>query len=136
MTDNAPDSGNSSSEDHSPSRYMRERRPYLFSNSEKTTEVALTREVLSHHLDTLTNQKAEYVFEGFAIRLAEKFIAPNLRPQTGPTGGGDGETNFETYPCLRKSLSDGSPPTFWRPASGGHSHSARSRTGAARSART
>ncbi len=56
------------------------------------------REVLSHHLDTLTHQKAEYVFEGFAVRLAEKFIAPNLRPQTGPTGGGDGKTDSETYP--------------------------------------
>jgi hypothetical protein len=77
---------------------MRARRPYLFSDSEKTTEVALTSEVLSHHLDTLTNQKAEYVFEGFAVRLAEKFIAPNLRPQTGPTGGGDGKTDSETYP--------------------------------------
>ena len=98
MTDDARDSGNSSSEDHSPSRYMRARRPYLFSDSEKTTEVALTREILSHHLDTLTNQKAEYVFEGFAVRLAEKFIAPNLRPQTGPTGGGDGKTDSETYP--------------------------------------
>ena len=70
----------------------------FFPNSKKTTEVALTREVLSHHLDTLTHQKAEYVFEGFAVRLAEKFIAPNLRPQTGPTGGGDGKTNSETYP--------------------------------------
>ena len=98
MTDDARDSGDSSSEDHSPSRYMRARRPYLFSDSEKTTEVALTREILSHHLDTLTDQKAEYVFEGFAVRLAEKFIAPNLRPQTGPTGGGDGKTDSETYP--------------------------------------
>jgi hypothetical protein len=54
--------------------------------------------VLSHHLETLTNQKAETVFEGFALRLAEKFIAPNLRPQTGPVGGGDGKTDSETYP--------------------------------------
>lgn len=99
MTDAAPDSRNDPNEDYFlPSRYMRARRPHLFSNSEKTTEVALTREVLSHHLDTLTHQKAEYVFEGFAARLAEKFIAPNLRPQTGPTGGGDGKTNSETYP--------------------------------------
>ena len=97
MTDDIPDSGDNSREDHPPSRYMRARRPYLYSNSEKTTEVALTREVLSHHLDTLTHQKAEYIFEGFAVRLAEKFIAPNLRPQTGPTGGGDGKTDSETY---------------------------------------
>ncbi|MBV9428919.1 MAG: hypothetical protein JO084_14465 [Bradyrhizobiaceae bacterium] len=82
----------------SPSRYYRQRRPHLFSDSPKTTEVALTREVLSHHLETLTNQKSEMVFEEFALRLAEKFIAPNLRPQTGPVGGGDGKTDSETYP--------------------------------------
>ncbi|AZG78179.1 hypothetical protein [Methylocystis rosea] len=98
MTYEDPDSGNNSSEGYPPSRYMRARRPYLFSDSERTTEIALTQEVLSHHLDTLTNQKAEYVFEKFAVRLAEKFIAPNLRPQTGPTGGGDGKTDSETYP--------------------------------------
>jgi hypothetical protein len=77
---------------------MRARRPYLFSDSEKTAEVVLDREVLSHHFDTLTNQKAEYLFEGFALRLAERFVAPNLRPQTGPTGGGDGKTDSETFP--------------------------------------
>ena len=98
MTNAAADSGTDLREDHLPSRYMRARRPHLFSDSRKTGEIALTREVLSHHLDTLTNQKAEYVFEGFSVRLAEKFIAPNLRPQTGPTGGGDGKTNSETYP--------------------------------------
>ncbi len=77
---------------------MRARRPHLFSDSEQRVEVILTREVLSHHLDTLTKQKAETVFENFAKRLVEKFIAPNLRPQTGPTGGGDGKTDAETYP--------------------------------------
>ena len=81
----------------SPSAYYRKRRPNLFSDSQKTTEVVLTREVLSHHLETLTNQKAETVFENFAVQLAEKFIAPNLRPQTGPVGGGDGKTDSETY---------------------------------------
>jgi len=30
--------------------------------------------------------------------LAEKFISPNLIPQVGPTGGGDGKTDSETYP--------------------------------------
>jgi hypothetical protein len=85
-------------EDFSPSRYYRQRRPNLFSDSLKITEVMLTREVLSHHLETLTNQKSETVFEEFALRLAEKFIAPNLRPQTGPVGGGDGKTDSETYP--------------------------------------
>lgn len=98
MNDQAPAPGTAVRANFSPSRYYRQRRPHLFSDSQRTTEVALTREVLSHHFETLTNQKAETVFEGFALRLAEKFIAPNLRPQTGPVGGGDGKTDSETYP--------------------------------------
>src|SRR5271166_5482950 len=98
MTHEDADSGNDSREDFLPSRYMRARRPYLFSDSKKTIEVALSREVLSHHLDTLTHQKAEYVFEGFAVRLAEKFIAPSLRPQPPPAGAVCGKTDSETYP--------------------------------------
>src|SRR5262245_36242066 len=98
MKDRPRPSTNAAPSEFSPSTYYRQRRPELFSDSQKTTEISLTREVLSHHLETLTNQKAETIFEGFALRLAEKFIAPNLRPQTGPTGGGDGKTDTETYP--------------------------------------
>ena len=86
----------------SPSQYMRQRRPHLFSDSEKRIDVALTREVLAHHLETLTSQKLETVFETFAQRLVEKFVAPNVRPQTGPTGGGDGKTDAETYPVAKE----------------------------------
>jgi hypothetical protein len=101
MKDHTPDSEDNGSQ-HTPSQYMRKRRPHLFSDSQKTTEIAFTREVLSHHLETLTKQKAETVFEGFAKRLAERFVAPNLRPQTGPTGGGDGKTDSETYPAAKE----------------------------------
>ncbi len=38
-----------------------------------------------------TNQKQDE-FETFCRRLSEKYIAPNLIPQVGPTGGGDGKT--------------------------------------------
>ncbi|WP_315728890.1 hypothetical protein [Bradyrhizobium sp. SZCCHNS2015] len=85
-----------------PSSYMRARRPHLFSDSVKRIDVSLSKEVLSHHLETLTKQKSEAVFEGFAKRLVEKFVAPNLRPQTGPTGGGDGKTDAETYPVSKE----------------------------------
>lgn len=98
MNDQSPAHAKATPSEFSPSTYYRQRRPNLFSDSQKVTEVVLTREVLSHHLETLTNQKAETVFEGFALRLIEKFIAPNLRPQTGPVGGGDGKTDSETYP--------------------------------------
>ncbi|MYA88478.1 MAG: hypothetical protein F4X97_08520 [Boseongicola sp. SB0662_bin_57] len=83
---------------YAPSRYMRDRHPDLFSDSVSEVEYEVGREVLSHHLDTLTNQKDETAFENFAQRLCEKFIAPNIRPQTGPIGGGDGKTDAETFP--------------------------------------
>ena len=83
---------------YKPSRYMRDRHPDLFSDSDIVTEYEVSREVLSYHLETLTNQKDETAFEYFAQRLCEKFIAPNIRPQTGPVGGGDGKTDAETYP--------------------------------------
>jgi hypothetical protein len=81
-----------------PSEYMRERRPHLFSDSEIVSTLQLSRAVLDHYLDTLTNRKEENEFEHFCRRLAEKEICPNLRPQTGPSGGGDSKVDSETYP--------------------------------------
>ncbi len=83
---------------YAPSRYMRDRHPDLFSDSVSEVEYEVDREVLSYHLETLTNQKDETTFENFAQRLCERFIAPNIRPQTGPVGGGDGKTDAETFP--------------------------------------
>jgi hypothetical protein len=83
---------------YSPSRFMRERHANLFSDTVAEVEYQVDREVLSYHLETLTNQRDETVFENFAQRLCEKFIAPNIRPQTGPVGGGDGKTDAETFP--------------------------------------
>lgn len=81
-----------------PSVFMRSRRPYLFSDSEIVAAPTLTRELLDHQLETLTNRKEENEFEHLCRRLAEKEICPNLRPQTGPTGGGDAKVDSETYP--------------------------------------
>jgi hypothetical protein len=81
-----------------PSEYMRGRRPYLFSDSEFVSAPRLTRELLDHNLETLTNRKEENEFEHLCRRLAEKEICLNLRPQTGPTGGGDSKVDSETYP--------------------------------------
>lgn len=85
-----------------PSRYMRQRHPHLFSDSAVESNSSVTREILSYHLETLTSQKQEAAFEAFAHRMCEKFVAPNLRPQTGPTGGGDGKTDAETYPVAEE----------------------------------
>ncbi len=96
------DKGLSKKNAYAPSKYMRQRHPHLFSDSAIEPENNITREVLSYHLETLTNQKQEVAFESFAHRLCEKYIAPNLRPQTGPTGGGDGKTDAETYPVVEE----------------------------------
>jgi hypothetical protein len=97
-----------------PSRYMRERHPDLFSDSTPVVEYEISREILSYHLQTLTNQKDETAFEHFAQRLCEKFIAPNIRPQTGPVGGGDGKTDAETYPVSREISTRWFVPDIWR----------------------
>jgi hypothetical protein len=111
---------------------MRKRRPHLFSDSTTTTERTVTRDVFSYHLETLTSQKDEGKFEDFARGLAEKFISPNLRPQTGPLGGGDGKTDSETYPVAAEVASRWYVPDLTGLTSVGHSHSVQRKTGAAR----
>ena len=76
---------------------MRARRPYLYSDTRGGIEYALTREVLANHLETITARNEENVFEKFARKLAAVEICPNLRPNTGPSGGGDGKVDTETY---------------------------------------
>ena len=81
---------------------MRAKRPYLYSDSANTDAYRLSRSELSHHLDTLTDRNQHKDFENFARRLCEREICPNLRPQTGPEGGGDGKVDTETYPVDEK----------------------------------
>jgi hypothetical protein len=76
---------------------MRKRRPYLFSDTVRSSEPQIAREVLDYHFETLTKRKQEYQFEHFARALSEKELCPNLRTQTGPTGGGDAKVDSETY---------------------------------------
>jgi hypothetical protein len=81
-----------------PVSYMRSRRPDEYSDSEVTSSLELTQGFLEYHLETLTSRSQEIEFAYFARRLAEKEICPNLRPQTGPTGGGDSKADSETIP--------------------------------------
>lgn len=81
-----------------PVTYMRARRPSEYSDSELASSLELTQGFLEYHLETLTNRSQETEFAYFARRLAEKEICPNLRPQTGPTGGGDSKADSETIP--------------------------------------
>jgi hypothetical protein len=85
-------------DEFNPSAFMRARRPELFSDSQTVSEPVLSREVFEYQLETLTTRKQEIEFEHFCRKLAEKEICPNLRVQTGPTGGGDSKVDTETYP--------------------------------------
>lgn len=82
----------------SPRAFLKARRPERFSDSVSIAEAEVERASLEYHLEVLTSKKQETVFEGFARRLAQKVICPNLLPQTGPTGGGDSKVDSETYP--------------------------------------
>lgn len=80
-----------------PSEFMRERRPELFSDSVGLEELILERSRLEYHLHSLTSRSEEKQFEHYCRQLCEKLICPNLRPQTGPTGGGDSKVDSDTH---------------------------------------
>lgn len=82
----------------SPSQFMRQIRPELYSDSTTLEHHQLNAEVLSHHLDTITERNQTHDFEMFCRRLCERTICPNLRPATGPEGGGDSKADTETTP--------------------------------------
>lgn len=85
-----------------PREFMRARHPDLFSDTRVDHVSQLSKSVFEYHLDTLTSRKQEYEFEHFCRKLAEKEICPNLRVQTGPTGGGDSKVDTETYPVAKE----------------------------------
>ena len=112
-----------------PREMMRDKRPYLFSDSDIDQSHSLPRVNFEYHLETLTARKQEYEFEDFCRKLAEKELCPNLTIQTGPTGGGDSKADAETYPVAPE-ISE----RWWigSPVAGsecGHLHSARRRIG-------
>lgn len=82
----------------SPSQFMRQIRPELYSDSTSRVKHQLKAEVLSHHLDTITERNQTHDFELFCRKLCERTICPNLRPATGPEGGGDSKADTETSP--------------------------------------
>ena len=86
----------------SPRDLMRFRHPDLFSDTRADDVPRLQKEVFEYYLNTLTSRKQEYQFEHFCRKLAEKKLCPNLRIQTGPTGGGDSKVDTETYPVAEE----------------------------------
>ncbi|WXF86640.1 hypothetical protein WDV92_21070 [Pseudomonas syringae pv. atrofaciens] len=84
--------------DPKPQDFLRARRPEQFSDSVKLQESTIDRSMLEYHFETLNNRSQELEFEIFVRKLCEREICPNLVAQTGPTAGGDGKTDTETYP--------------------------------------
>jgi hypothetical protein len=80
-----------------PSKFMRKLRPEYYSDTEERTSYVLTASALEYHLDSITSRNQTHEFEIFCRKLCERAICPNLRPQTGPEGGGDSKTDTETY---------------------------------------
>ena len=75
---------------------MRMTRPHLFSDSGGRSAYRLDRAVFDHHLETLTSRNQHQAFELFCRDLCGRLICPNLKPATGPEGGGDSKADTET----------------------------------------
>src|SRR3990172_2451693 len=82
----------------SPSKFMRDIRPEYYSDTEERASYVLSASTLECHLESITARNQTHDFEIFCRKLCERTICPNLRPQTGPDGGGDSKADTETYP--------------------------------------
>lgn len=82
----------------SPREFMQKLRPERYSDSRVVKKALLHRPILEYHIETLTSRNQERDFETFCVKLAQLEVAPNLRVQTGPVGGGDAKADSETYP--------------------------------------
>lgn len=82
----------------SPSAFMRWLRPEYYSNTVDRTAYQLDAPTLAYQLDTITARNQTHAFEIFCRKLCERTICPNLKPATGPEGGGDSKADTETIP--------------------------------------
>ena len=81
-----------------PSTFMRQLRPEYYSDTADRTTYQLDAPTLEYHLDTITARNQTHEFEIFCRKLCERTICPNLKPATGPEGGGDSKADTETIP--------------------------------------
>jgi hypothetical protein len=77
---------------------MRKLRPERYSDTRVRSAYQLERDVFEYRLETITSRNETSEFELFCRKLCERTICPNLRPQTGPEGGGDSKVDSETLP--------------------------------------
>jgi len=75
---------------------MRTVRPENYSDSAERSAYRLTGSALEQRLDTITARNQTHDFEIFCRKLCERVICPNLKPATGPEGGGDSKADTET----------------------------------------
>lgn len=80
-----------------PSEFLRGFRPEYYSDTKKRPDYSLTASSLEYCLETITARNQTHDFEIFCRKLCERAICPNLRPQTGPDGGGDSKADTETF---------------------------------------
>lgn len=83
---------------YSPKEFYKKRHPDRFSDTIKTNECTIPKEMVDYYLNSLTSRSEEFIFQEFCRELAQREICPNLIPQTGPVGGGDSKVDTETYP--------------------------------------
>ena len=81
-----------------PSTFMRQLRPEYYSDTAERTAYHLDAPTLEYHLNTITSRNQTHEFEIFCRKLCERTICPNLKPATGPEGGGDSKVDTETIP--------------------------------------
>lgn len=92
------DTTDSATERPTPSGFMRKLRPELYSDTVDRPLYILDRPMLEFQLETLTARNEHQRFEIFCRKLCQRVICPNIRPQSGPEGGGDGKTDADTFP--------------------------------------
>jgi hypothetical protein len=93
----APDELGLPEESMTPSGFMRKLRPELYSDTIDRPLYVLDQSILEFQLETMTARNEQQKFEIFCRKLCERVICPNIRPQSGPEGGGDGKTDADTF---------------------------------------
>lgn len=98
-----------SSKIFSPREFYKLKHPELFSDSKNIESVEINDNVLAYSLDMITSNNNEMNFQNLCEDLIKREICPNIIPQTGPTGGGDGKVDTENYPISESLLFFGQP---------------------------
>lgn len=108
--------GEPAAERPTPAGFMRKLRPELYSDTVDRPLYILDRPMLEFQLETMTSRNEHQRFEIFCRKLCQRVICPNIRPQSGPEGGGDGKTDADTFP-VAEAIADltyiGSPGPGW-----------------------